>query len=153
MATGYSSRELSIFQSCVNEYAPALKEKVIFSDSTRWFSLSEEEKDLMHTIDTCRSILKKTGYFKKYGLNGRDPDFSFQKVMHVLDKIHRSLKICINKTGEGRIYNLAFVFENTEILKLNPYERLRITDLTFAPTLLYPRRIYQAPLHPGSRPP
>ncbi len=127
----YSSLELSIFNSCVNEVMPALERKVVLLNSDKWFSLTVTEIELMYSIDTCANILERTGFYKKYGRDGRDPDFSFKKIIEVLGKIKGSTKILIDKTSEGEVYKMAFVFNDKEILKLKPDGRLHISNLAF----------------------
>lgn len=57
----YSAVEISIINSCVMRNLDYLTSKMPHYPMSRWYEGTRTERELMHTINTCKSILSKTG--------------------------------------------------------------------------------------------
>ncbi len=88
----FTSNELQIITSCVNENLPILHNKSVDLDQRDKYSLSKEQRESKQIQEICMGILEKTGYFNKYLWVGIDLPFSLGKMTHLLERAQHSFK-------------------------------------------------------------
>ncbi len=118
--TTYSDWDKATFMSCINEHYEEFYTQLNLETAFSWLMVFQRQRELILKVDACKDILVNCGYYSKKPMLGRcDTEFRYEKILSAVDKMKKSDKIFLSRSGEHDYYKIAFVYNDEEYV---PFE-------------------------------
>lgn len=118
--TIFSDWDKTTFIGCINEHYEEFYTQLHLETVFSWLTVSQRQRELILKIDACKDILVNCGYYSKRPILGRyDTEFRYTNILSAIDKMKKSDKIFLSRSGEHDFYKIAFVYNDEEYV---PFE-------------------------------
>ena len=132
---GYSSIQKILFCSVVNEHLPSFEKELTLNTAISWLNVSVEQLQVITKLDTCYSILDKSGFYTRnnHTFNPNYKGFRYSIRLLFINKLRNSNGVLLSRAGSNDYYKIALIYEDKEYIQFELKHSMTINSIRFIP--------------------